>query len=510
MKTTHFHGSTAASSATQASRMKRSSLPATDSNGFDESGAHYFAYNYPRGVGDQIIIEREGEGAEDYLHLHDVTSNDVTVTRQGNDIILTVKPRHGNDGGTITITGMLDGETAGVEFISFSDGVQWTSRAEILRHLSTPTESDDTSPQTSRTKRSTDAATDGNENGDNDLSSGDDTDNILHGDQGNDTLKGGDGNDTYLYKRGDGSDIITEKDGEGFHDKLKFTDIRSDEVSISRQGNDVILTINGNGDTLALKDMLVGPSAGVESIQFSDTEWTSRREILGKLVTQAATDGADNLTGSDGLIGAGPHDLMQGRRGNDTMAGGTGNDTYRYKRGDGSDIIIEKDGEGFHDKVEFLDIQSDEVTVSRQGSDIILTIQTKQGGDGGTITIKGMLDGQHAGVESIKYTDVEWSSRREILGHLFTPSESDDTLSTTHGSRMKRSTGGEGMDDDSANHSPTAQESQDAHGGTTMLQTILTNETIASNDDAFSDDDVTWGASEYEELNRMLTSAETM
>ncbi|TDR82805.1 hypothetical protein [Paludibacterium purpuratum] len=158
--------------------------------------------------------------------------------------------------------------------------------------------------------------------------------------------------------------------------------------------------------------------------------------------------------------------------GNDILAGGPGNDTYLYGHCGGHDTIIDLNGEGDYDKLVLIGIRSDEVTVKRQNNDVILVIRAKQGGDDGTITILGMLDGETAGVESIRFTDTRWSSRTEILQHLPTSADTPDN----QWSRSKRS---------------------------------LIEET-ASNDDAFFADNVTWGASQYEALNRMLTSAETM
>ncbi|MCK9983854.1 MAG: hypothetical protein AzoDbin1_00326, partial [Azoarcus sp.] len=59
--------------------------------------------------------------------------------------------------------------------------------------------------------------------------------------------------------------------------------------------------------------------------------------------------GSDQMNGGDSadfLVGNAGDDTLQGGKGADILLGGTGNDIYVYKSGDGSDLILDRDGYG--------------------------------------------------------------------------------------------------------------------------------------------------------------------
>ena len=108
----------------------------------------------------------------------------------------------------------------------------------------------------------------------------------LDGGGGNDILNGGNGADTYVFGRGAGSDIIYNYDHDTDHDTLSIhadailldANVGPDEVTLSRQFNDLILHIKGVDDRLRVrhhfyKEDGVSPHI-VEYLKFADgTIW---------------------------------------------------------------------------------------------------------------------------------------------------------------------------------------------------------------------------------------------
>ena len=84
----------------------------------------------------------------------------------------------------------------------------------------------------------------------------------LYGNNGNDTLSGGvgtdllqgaAGNDTYLFNRDDGQDTIIEVAG-NLH-TLRFGDgIAASEITFTRSGNDLVLSITATSDQLTIQN----------------------------------------------------------------------------------------------------------------------------------------------------------------------------------------------------------------------------------------------------------------
>jgi len=116
--------------------------------------------------------------------------------------------------------------------------------------------------------------------GGNDTLEGGGGDDTLNGGAGNDTLSGGAGNDTYLFGKGSGQDTIDSYDmTTGKIDAVLFDyGIASDQVRVSRSGNDLVLTLIDTADILTIHNYLendgISPFA-VEQIRFNedDTVW---------------------------------------------------------------------------------------------------------------------------------------------------------------------------------------------------------------------------------------------
>lgn len=111
--------------------------------------------------------------------------------------------------------------------------------------------------------------------GGNDALAGNGGDDILNGGAGNDTLSGGAGNDTYLFGKGSGQDTIDSDDTTAGKIDTVLIDygIASDQVRVSRSGNDLILALIGATDTLTIRNYLendgISPFA-IEQIRFNE------------------------------------------------------------------------------------------------------------------------------------------------------------------------------------------------------------------------------------------------
>ncbi len=187
----------------------------------------------------------------------------------------------------------------------------------------------------------------------NDLIIGGDGDDILSGGAGDDILYGGLGNDTYRYELGGGHDTIIETRGDSGTDTLLFGEgIRPGDISISKEGNNLLFRIGSTGSIsianwfnslndeahrLDIVRFADGRSFNLADLQLATGETPTLESLLGNGILIG--DAAENtLLGSDG------DDWLDGGSNNDIMQGGKGDDTYVVDSVD--DVVIEHADEG--------------------------------------------------------------------------------------------------------------------------------------------------------------------
>ena len=95
--------------------------------------------------------------------------------------------------------------------------------------------------------------------------------NMLRGANGNDQLRGNAGNDTYLFGRGEGQDVVQESSGSA--DNILYdAGINPLDLVISRQANDLRLSIHGSTDSVTVRNWYSSSSNRTETIQAGDGE----------------------------------------------------------------------------------------------------------------------------------------------------------------------------------------------------------------------------------------------
>jgi Ca2+-binding RTX toxin-like protein len=387
-------------------------------------------YFWSRGDGYDLVYESISSASDiDSLVLTDVASTEAWLVRANDSNNLQV--RMGPD--TIMIVDMFAGPTSGygIEKIVFSDGVVW-SLSDILDRT--------------KVNASVGGILYGTNFQDNLYGStgaetlyGYDGHDLLSGGTGNDILDGGNGNDLYLWSSGDGSDTISDS-GASLQevDTLDLQNIFYANVTLSKSVNDLLITIAGTSAPITVINRFWSANYGfgLELIKYSDGITT---EILASAVGEITTTGTtanntlngwafrDNmygLGGDDILISGQGDDVLVGGDGADTLYGSIGRDRYIYASTDGSDII-EDSGTVLAetDTLEFTDINSGALVLTREGNDIKVTLTTTA-----TITIKSMFYGTY-GIERFEFADGTTWYRTDIFeATRYNGTTGDDSL----------------------------------------------------------------------------------
>src|SRR6185295_20016993 len=130
----------------------------------------------------------------------------------------------------------------------------------------------------------------------------------------------------YAFSRFSGMEVIDRSYG-----VVRFADdIRWEEVVVSRDGIDLLLTL-GDGSAQGRVEGWYRDPAAMPQLRL---EFGSDPEVSADTLTELGlqvngTEGDDVLTGADNF-----GDVLYGGTGNDVLNGGTGKDTYLFRRGD--------------------------------------------------------------------------------------------------------------------------------------------------------------------------------
>ena len=161
----------------------------------------------------------------------------------------------------------------------------------------------------------------------------------ITGGLGADTLSGGiSGGDIYVWKKGDGNDTIIDQIDGAHADLLKLTDVNSTDVSLLRNGDNLVVRINSTGEFLTIEGHFHVSSydgefdTGIGQILFADAVLWRRAQIDANAFFEG-TASADTIIGSTGV------DLMVGHGGNDTYTVDHVNDVVVEAANGGTDTV---------------------------------------------------------------------------------------------------------------------------------------------------------------------------
>jgi len=423
-------------------------------------------YVFARGFGHDSIDNTDAARSGDRIRFAaDIAVADVAVSRSGNDLWL----RAGSD--SVQVLGYFnDGAAAawrlaGVTFEA-EPGTEW-DRAQLVARSSLATEGDDVYTGTSGADLFD--ALGGNDRllgdegddtlaggpgadllqggGGADLLQGGDGNDDLYGDAGNDTLDGGPGDDH--FDGGAGRDTIRLAVGGGQDwlklateaDQVDASSLTQSELRITRQGNDLLITIIASGDSLLVQGQFSG-APRVDLLTMADGTLDAAAIAIAagsatagddEIYGTAGDDVIDGLAGNDALSGLAGNDRLIGGPGNDTLTGGPGDDVFVFGLGGGADSIDALDyGPGRMDAIEIgAGIAPDSVSLRRDPSsgsdDLVLKINASD-----SLRIRNFFalgEGLGAtGVQQVRFADGTVWSTEELRLRALLGGAGNDTL----------------------------------------------------------------------------------
>lgn len=459
-------------------------------------GAGSDVYVWGRSYGQDEIIQTGGTAGDvDVVQFTaDLIPADLRVWRWGGDLVIGIN----GTSDTLSIKDWFSPNNR-IASLEFSDGTVWTP-AQVEAFANTATEYNDYLTGTAGDDIIQGLAGDdiivGNAGNDslsggagNDQLYGDARDDSLYGEAGNDrlyggvgadsldggagndALDGGAGNDTYRFGRGSGSDSIENRYDNADFDTIEMAaDVLPSDILVSRQNNDLVLTISGTEDVLTIRNWYYSPDYRVDQVVFNNgTIWdiaqleafinqatagddiitgTASADVLDGLAgndTVSGLDGDDELhgntgndtlrggtgddlllgeAGNDALHGDAGDDTLEGGAGNDQLYGGSGNDTYQFGRGSGNDQISEPSGSAAETDTILManDVLPDDIRVQRISSGLRLVIRDT----GDTLSINGWYNGSGYQIQQVVFGDgTVWTSAQlETMAAVI--SEEDD------------------------------------------------------------------------------------
>lgn len=362
-------------------------------------------YHFGFGSGHDVVVESIDTVYEDFADTvtfaAGVAQADVTFVRAGQDLRVVLA----GDADSLTIRDAFARDINEVEMFTFADGSTITFAQAVARSLIAAT---------------TDA---------NDRIQGSRFNDDIAGGKGADRLEGNGGDDRYHYAAGHGQDVISDTGGT---DRIVFgAGVGTADVRLVRTGDDLMILIgDGRSDAILVEKHFVWyAGAEIEALEFAGGAIWDATAIAARIETPAP----DTVLGSfvsDDLVGTNSDDVLTGGQGDDSLRGGQGSDTYEYRRGDGSDTILDFGGSGDIDRLNLRGIGLSEVTLGRSGVDLRIVLGDQ------TILIKDHFDqlGAGRGIEQIMFAGGVTLNRTEIAARAaIEGTAGDDDLSSTGG-----------------------------------------------------------------------------
>lgn len=312
-------------------------------------------FMYRSGDGSDRIFDQDwyDPSGVDRLKLADIEMEGVALARFGTSLIVEVLAT----GETITIFEQFSAtnqsaNSGGIEFLEFADGSAW-NRLQIF----------DKAPIRGTVVKDEIYGT----TGFNDVIDAGKGDDVI---RTNYTWYGNNGSDTFVYRSGDGHDQIHDLVPAFINtefDTLDLKDLNPSDIVLSRQNNNLIVTVLTTMARITIVDQFAEQTPGSESaptgygievIRFANAETWNRATIHGIAGGQAflaGTNDADTLTGTTGdenIFGEGGDDIINGNGGNDAIYGGTGNDSVLITLANSGDVVS-LHGEAGNDTIDF-------------------------------------------------------------------------------------------------------------------------------------------------------------
>jgi len=365
-------------------------------------------YIWGQGDGSDFIDEGGAYSTDaDKLILNGLTSADVTLSRLNYELYVTINAT----GEVLTVDDHFYSSAYGLEGLLFADG-EYLDRDGI---------------QQAAWYRGTDS---------DDTLTGSSFGETLTGGLGDDLLRGGYGSDTYLWASGSGNDTINESGQYSTdQDVLRLTDLNLTDVSLSRVGTHLYITVTSTGDELFVDDQFYSSTYGVEFLEFADGQSLDRSDIQA-LSWFRGTDGNDNITGTSS------DDTFASVLGDDRFVGGSGSDTYVWGAGYGNDSLYDTNGvSGDVDTLILEGLSASDVEFSRSGS--FLNIENLTSGE--TFTVEYQFYNSAYGLEEIVFENGQTLNKQDIIDAAwYRGTDGNDTI---YGGSASEVFGSEGGDD---------------------------------------------------------------
>jgi Ca2+-binding RTX toxin-like protein len=250
----------------------------------------------------------------------------------------------------------------------------------------------------------------------NDTLNGGDGIDLLYGGSGNDQLFGEKGDDFFYYSVADGDDVIQDNSG---NNTVVLNDINQAEVSVSQLNDDLVITINANGETITISNWLDSIDSKM-NVQFADGLLAPEQiealippemsiidgtEFDDELFGTMSGDEINGFGGNDQLNGRDGNDVLNGGAGDDFLEGGAGSDQYIYQSGDGNDEINEDDNTaGNIDTIRFVGMNPTDIQVNR-GTGNQLFVTTKATNE--ILQVSGWFNSSQYQTEQIEFANGE-------------------------------------------------------------------------------------------------------